>query len=96
MHNNLKLLSQPADQARALYLLGRAYEVLDDLGSWNLHESYYEACLLKDPRGQFARTCYDRLEASLYMGFSGSAGTHLPAEERDRLQRLKQALGAGH
>ena len=92
LHNNLKLLTQAADQARALYLLGRAYEVMDDLGAWNLHESYYEACLLKEPKGALAQTCYDRLEASLYMGFSGSAGTHLPTEERDRLTRLKDAL----
>ena len=92
LHNNLRVLSTVGDQAKALYLLGRAYEVMDDLGAWNLHESYYEACLVKDPKGALGRTCYDRLEASLLMGFSGSAGTHLPPEERDRLGRLKELL----
>lgn len=92
LHQGLKILKSPADQARALFLLGKAYEVLDELGSWNLHENYYEACVLKDPKTAMARSCYNRLEASLFMGYSGSAGTHLPAEERERLQKLKLQL----
>jgi hypothetical protein len=92
LHQGMILLKKPADQARALYLLGKAYEVLDELGSWNLHESYYEACLLKDPKSAMARNCFNRLEASLFMGYSGTSGTHLPTEERDRLQRLKQMM----
>jgi len=92
LHENMGLLKTPADEARALYLLGRAYEVLDELGSWNLHESYYEACLLKDPKSPLGQRCFSRLEASLYMGYSGSAGTHLPPEEKERLRRLKERM----
>jgi hypothetical protein len=92
LHEGMKLLKSPADEAHAMYLLGRAYEVLDELGSWNLHESYYEACVLKEPKGPMAQNCYGRLEASLYMGYSGSAGTHLPQEEKERLHRLKEKM----
>ncbi|MGZ3722919.1 MAG: hypothetical protein ACXVA9_08325 [Bdellovibrionales bacterium] len=92
LHEDLKILKKPDDQANALYLLGRAYEVLDELGSWNLHETYYEACVEKAPKAEVAKRCYSRLEASLYMGYSGSSGTHLPAEERERLKRLKDKL----
>jgi len=92
LHTGLKVIKKPADQAHALYLLGRAYEVLDELGSWNLHETYYEACIDKAPKDPIAKSCYGRLEASLYMGYSGSSGTHLPQEERDRLKRLKDKL----
>lgn len=92
LHQGMKLLKKPADQARALFLLGKAYEVLDELGSWTLHESYYEACMLKDPKSATAKSCFNRLEASLYMGYSGSAGTHLPPEERERLRRLREVL----
>ena len=92
LHEGMKMLKTPADEARALYLLGRAYEVLDELGSWNLHESYYEACLMKDPKSQLGQRCFNRLEASLYMGYSGSAGTHLPPEEKERLRRLKERM----
>jgi hypothetical protein len=92
LHDGMKFLKSPADQAHALYLLGRAYEVLDELGSWNLHETYYEACIDRDPKTAIAKRCYSRLEASLYMGYSGSSGTHLPNEERERLKRLKEKL----
>ncbi len=92
LHEGMKYVKKPADQARGLYLLGKAYEVLDELGSWTLHESYYEACLLKDPKAPVAKSCFNRLEASLYMGYSGSSGTHLPAEEKERLKRLRAML----
>ncbi len=92
LHAGLKSLHAPEEQARALYLLGRAYEVLDELGSWNLHETYYEACVTKAPHAETAQRCYNRLEASLYMGYSGSSGTHLPPEERERLKRLKEKI----
>lgn len=94
LHQGMKLLKAPSDKAHALFLLGRAYEVLDELGSWNLHETYYEACIDTDPSGSLASRCYGRLEASLIMGYSGSSGTHLPTEEKERLKRLKAKLGA--
>lgn len=92
LHEGMKILKTNADKAHALYLLGRAYEVLDELGSWNLHETYYEACIETDPKSPMAKRCYSRLEASLYMGYSGSSGTHLPNEERERLKRLKDKI----
>jgi hypothetical protein len=92
LHQGLKMLKSPAEQARALFLLGRAYEVLDELGSWNLHENYYEACIHRDPKSTLAQGCFNRLEASLYLGYSGSSGTHLPPEERERLKRLHDQI----
>ncbi len=89
LHDGLRTMGSPKDQAQALFYLGKAYEVLDELGSWNLNESYYEACIQAAPKSTLAHTCYDRLEASLLMGYSGSSGVHLPPEERQRLKKLK-------
>jgi hypothetical protein len=89
LHEGMPLAKTPADQARALYLLGKSYEVLDELGSWNLHENYYESCVLRDPKSATAKRCFNRLEASLYLGYSGSAGVNLPADERSRLEKLR-------
>lgn len=94
LHEGLPLTKTPQDQARALFLLGRAYEVLDDLGEWNLHENYYEACVLRDPKSPIAKNCLNRLEASLYLGYSGSAGVNLPADERARLKKLREQVKA--
>lgn len=90
LHNGMPQMKSPKDQAQALFFLGKAYEVLDELGSWNLNESYYEACIQTAPKSTLAKSCYDRLEASLMMGYSGSSGVHLPPGERDRLKRLKE------
>jgi hypothetical protein len=89
LHNGIELAKTPAEQARALYLLGKSYEVLDELGAWNLHENYYEACVIRDPKSAMAKRCFNRLEASLYLGYSGSAGVNLPGDERARLDRLR-------
>jgi len=89
LHDGMKLTKTPADQALALYLLGKSYEVLDDLGAWNLHENYYESCVLRDPKSPIAKRCFNRLEASLYLGYSGSAGVNLPSDERARLEKLR-------
>ena len=89
LHDGMKIVKTPADQARALYLLGKAYEILDELGAWNLHENYYEACVRRDPKSLVAKRCFNRLEASLYMGYSGSAGVNLPGDERARLEKLR-------
>jgi tetratricopeptide (TPR) repeat protein len=92
LHEGMKIVKTPSDQARALYLLGKAYEVLDELGAWNLHENYYESCVRRDPNSPTAKRCFNRLEASLYLGYSGSAGVSLPADERARLEKLRNLV----
>lgn len=89
LHEYLRSTKAPKEMADAYFLLGQAYEVLDELGYWNLHERYYESCITSAPHSNLARMCYGRLEASVYMGFSGSSGIHIPAAERARLRRLK-------
>ncbi|MBX7231868.1 MAG: hypothetical protein K1X29_07255 [Bdellovibrionales bacterium] len=76
--------------AEAYFLLGQAYEVLDDLGDWNLHEAYFESCIKNAPRTVLAQKCYGRLESSVYLGFSGSSGVHIPANEKERLKKYKE------
>lgn len=92
LHEYLKQTKDPGKLVDAYYYLGESYEVLDELGAWNLHEAYYEACVRVAPKTKRARSCFQRLQSSIYMGYSGSAGTHVPAAERQRLDALKQLL----
>jgi len=92
LHDLLKKHLKPEEQSEVLYLLGRAYEVLDELGSWNLHETYFEECVRKAPKTEWAKMCYSRFEASVLQGYTGSSGTHLPAYESDKLKTLKDLL----
>ena len=90
IHEFLRTTKDPKEMAEAYSLLGQAYEVLDELGYSNLHERYYESCIMTLPRSDLAKKCYGRLEASVYMGFSGSSGVHIPLNEKTRLERLRE------
>ncbi len=72
----------------ALLLLGMCYEVLSPRRMENLHNKYYEACILGAPHTETARTCYHRYEKSIYFGFTGSSGTHLPPQIKQKLLDL--------
>src|SRR5262249_9382005 len=89
LHDYLKSKKNGKSLAEVYYLLGNAYEVLDDLGYWNLHEVYYESCISSAPKTDLAKHCYSRLEESVYSGFSGSSGVHIPPNETLRLKKLK-------
>ncbi len=83
----------PAPQlAQAFYALGQSYEALDNVGFWNLHETYYEACVRALPKSDVARSCFNRLQASVFMGYSGSGGILVPPSERQRLQELSELV----
>jgi hypothetical protein len=79
-----------AGLAEAYWLLGESYEVLDELGDWNLHELYFESCIKAFPHSDLAKKCFGRLEASIYFGFSGSSGVHIPEGDRQKLGQLKE------
>jgi hypothetical protein len=71
------------------YLMaGLCYDVLRPYRLSELHEMYYESCIRKAPHTPLAEGCYDRLEQSVYEGFTGSGGTDIPADAQKRLDRL--------
>lgn len=92
LHEYLREPHSNLQEAEAYYLLGQSYEVLDELGYWNVHETYYENCIRTAPKTPLAQNCYRRLQASVYLGYSGSSGVHVPANERQRLNELKGML----
>lgn len=88
--HQLLMGQKPANEkARVYALLGEVYEVLDELGYWGLHETYYEQCILVQPNTKISTQCFRRLQESIYLGYSGSSGVHIPEEEVLRLKELK-------
>ncbi len=92
LHDGLTGLKKASERSEAYFLLGESYEVLGDLGSWNLHEFYFESCVREWPKGPLARKCYERLEESVYVGYSGSSGVHVPYHEKKRLSEIKDLI----
>ena len=87
-----RLLARPVDaahKARALSHLAVAYEALRELDVWSLYLVYNEACIEAAPHTAVAASCYERLERSLFVENTGSAGGPLPGREQARLTRLK-------
>lgn len=68
--------------------LGMCQELLSPRRMETLHNVYYEACIEKAPHTDTARACYKRYEQSMYLGFTGSSGMHLPEEIQHKLSDL--------
>lgn len=73
-----------------LYLTGLSYESVRDLSVWSLHENYYESCIRAVPRTKWAKSCYQKLEESVYFGYTGSSGVRVPMDVMVRLQDLQK------
>lgn len=93
LHEALRINDAASDKAQIYHLLGRSYDTLSDLGIWDLPEVYFEACVRTVPKTARAKECYRDYERSVILGFSGTAGIYLPAEECQRLQELKSLAG---
>ncbi|MBY0370551.1 hypothetical protein K2X33_07690 [bacterium] len=73
-----------------LYLLGNAYDLLDDHLISPLPEMYYETCIRRTPHSPASQKCYQRYESNVYFGYTGSAGTSIPDDLAERLKELKE------
>lgn len=94
----LRLLSapspSPAEEAEAWYLLGVA-ESETVTGSWaSQGDLYLETAIRTAPQSASAKKAYSMLEENVLLDWSGSSGTHLPKEERDRLAELRALIDA--
>lgn len=88
----LAILSKdlPNDQlGQALLLAGESYEALSDISTMDLHENYYESCIRNQPRSAVSKVCFQRLEESVRMGYTGSSGTHIPLDVEVWLNQLR-------
>ena len=88
-HDFLQVALQTDHLDEGLLLAGISYEVLNPLKTGELHELYYEACIRKSPHQAIAVDCYRRYEQSIFFGYTGSAGTGLPEDVRNKLKELK-------
>ncbi len=89
LHDLLRLFPKSTLQAATFLELATIYESLPGFAFWDLSERYLEACVRKTPHSDLAMTCYDRYKDSLYIGYTGSSGTNVPASVRKHLADLK-------
>jgi hypothetical protein len=93
LHGFLERYPATSRLADALYLQGVAYEALRPAALWNVSESFWAACIRTSPHTGIARQCYQSLEDSVLLGWTGSAGVILPDAVRLRLKGFSELAG---
>jgi hypothetical protein len=90
LHEYLRSAPTGPKRAEAEYALGKIYDAIRDLGFWDLHETYFEACVRDAPHTDLAKQCFTRYQDSIEMGYTGTAGTHIPAPVNKKMQALRE------
>lgn len=75
-----------------LYWLSIIEHRMNNTYFFSLGDLYLKDCITKYPASPYAKKCYQEYSDSIEAGYSGSAGTDIPAEEKKELARLKALL----
>lgn len=89
MHDLLRQFPKSASAGEAMYWVGSAYDVMGDLGFWNLGDFYFMSCIEHDPHTELSERCYRRYKDSIVFGYTGSAGTSIPKAVRSHLKDVE-------
>ena len=93
LHEALQKTKNSSEKAEIYLLLGNSYDIISDLGVWDLPELYFESCVRVLPKSNTAKKCFKNYEKTVILGFSGSAGIFIPANEQKKLKELKELAG---
>lgn len=88
LHELLQAHPKGGHSAEAFYMLGVAYEVLRLGPIWNIPEFFYVSCIQAKPNSEISRLCFQSAEVSIYNGYTGSGGTFIPNEVKQKLRKL--------
>ncbi len=75
-----------------LYWLSIAERRLSQTYFFSLADLYLKDCIKRYPASPIAKKCYQEYADNLEVGYSGSAGTVIPQEEKTELLKLKALL----
>ena len=83
-----------SEQAEAYYLLGGAESRVGRTFWLSQTEFYLDTSIRLDPGGARAEAAFDLLEEFVISGYTGSAGSDVPTDVRERLLELRQRIDA--
>ena len=75
-----------------LYWMSMAEHRMGQTYFFSLGDLYLKDCIKKYPSSPYAKKCYQEYADSLEAGYTGSAGTDIPLEEKKELKKLKSFL----
>lgn len=80
------------ERAKSYLYLGRISSQIDRSYWISENENYFESAILTSPHSPIAKEAYGLLKQSIYFGFSGSSGVHIPLDQKKKLERLEKYL----
>lgn len=83
----------PAKVVEAYYLLGVAEAFISRSHWLSETEFFLETSIRMDPKAPTAQKAFEFLEEYTLLGYSGSSGTHIPANVRATLDELRDLIG---
>jgi tetratricopeptide (TPR) repeat protein len=81
-----------ADKAETYYQLGICELSIGESLMSGESGMYLEESIRLAPKAPFAKRAYELYEESVTLGYTGSSGIHLPADEKARLDELKKLV----
>lgn len=92
LYDYLQQHPQSAITPDLLYWLAICDKGLNNNFFYSLGDIYLKECILKHPQSAIAKKCYAEYESSTLLSYSGSSGTHVPADVRAELSKLKKLI----
>lgn len=89
-HDLLQAAPNGSHSGEALLMAGICYEVLTPFHIGEIHDIYYEACVRSHPASTVAVACFHRYQESVYAGHTGSSGTLVPSDAKEKLRLLEE------
>lgn len=81
-----------SDVPLIFYWLSFAERQLSRTFFFGLGDIYLKECIRSNPKHPFAKKCFEEYEDQLNYGYTGSAGTFIPDEEKKELAELKALI----
>lgn len=83
---------QAPNAPEILYWLSIAERRLSSTYFFTLSDLYLKDCIKLYPKTPYAKKCYSLYEENINFGYSGSAGTDIPPEEKRELVKLRSYI----
>lgn len=80
------------ETSEILYWLSMAERRLSHSYFFSLSDLYLKECIVRNPKNPWAKRCFSEYEEALNFGYTGSAGTEIPQEEKRELERLRKLI----
>lgn len=80
------------EMSEILYWLAIAERRLSHSYFFSLSDLYLKECIVRAPKNPWAKQCFSEYEEALTFGYTGSAGTEIPKDEKKELERLRSLI----